>query len=187
MQDFRFDAGTLCLDFVATLGRRGLPEDRRVERIPTPARLGAWLRERELTDGAPEPTQGDLVAAIVLREAIDGLVRGVLDGTDVAADARTVNRWAEGPVALPRFDPRTGAVTRRAAEPVAAALADIARDAVLLAGRARRLPLRFCEMDDCRMLFLDHSRGRPRRWCSPRRCGNRAKVAAYRTRTQNTI
>jgi predicted RNA-binding Zn ribbon-like protein len=35
--------------------------------------------------------------------------------------------------------------------------------------------LRECEADDCVMLFLPaHPR---RRWCSPTRCGNRARVA----------
>ncbi|MFC5744248.1 CGNR zinc finger domain-containing protein [Actinomadura rugatobispora] len=185
LEEFRFDAGALCLDFVATLGRRGDPEHRRVERIPTPDRFGEWLRECGLTGADASLTRGDLVSAVVLREAIDGLVRGVLGGGDVTADARTVNQWAECPVATPRFDPRTATVTRHSPEPVAAALAEIARDAVVTAGRAASLPVRVCGMDDCRMLFIDQSRGRPRRWCSASRCGNRAKVAAYRQR--NTI
>jgi predicted RNA-binding Zn ribbon-like protein len=187
LEEFRFDAGALCLDFVATLGRRGAPARRRVERIPTPARFGEWLRARDLPGAGADLSRGDLVSAVVLREAIDGLVRGVLGGGDVTADARTVNQWAECPVAVPRFDPRTGTAAFHSPEPVAAALAQIARDAVVTAAGAVRLPVLVCDMDDCRMLFIDHSRGRPRRWCSASRCGNRAKAAAYRRRRQETI
>jgi len=182
LAEFRFDAGTLCLDFVATLGRRGRPAHRRVERIPTPARLRDWLLATGLVDSDAVVTRSDLVSAVVLREAIFGLVRGVLDGENVTADARAVNHWAEFPVATPRFDPGTVSVTYHSAEPIGAALAQIARDAVVTAARATRLPVLVCGQDDCRMLFIDRSRGKPRRWCSQSRCGNRAKVAAYRER-----
>lgn len=184
---FRLDAGALCLDFVATLGRRGRPVGERVDRIPTAERLGDWLRECELIGRDVPVSQGDLISAGVLREAVDGLVRGLLAGTDVAADARVVNRWASGAVATPVFDPASRKVRYESPEPVAAALTRIARDALLTAGHLDRLPVRVCAQEDCRMLFIDRSRGRPRRWCSARYCGNRAKVAAYRSRQENTI
>lgn len=41
-----------------------------------------------------------------------------------------------------------------------------------------------CEADDCVMLFLPtHPR---RRWCSPSRCGNRARAARYYQRHKAT-
>jgi predicted RNA-binding Zn ribbon-like protein len=40
--------------------------------------------------------------------------------------------------------------------------------------------LRACTADSCRMVYLDRSRGRRRRWCSMSRCGNAAKVARHR-------
>jgi predicted RNA-binding Zn ribbon-like protein len=42
--------------------------------------------------------------------------------------------------------------------------------------------LRVCEAERCRDVFVDRSRNRSRRYCSPEICGNRASVAAYRAR-----
>ncbi len=39
-----------------------------------------------------------------------------------------------------------------------------------------------CEGPACTLLFVDHTRGRTRRWCSMALCGNRAKQAAHRHR-----
>ncbi|WP_413989137.1 CGNR zinc finger domain-containing protein [Labrys okinawensis] len=39
-----------------------------------------------------------------------------------------------------------------------------------------------CEGHDCTLIFVDHTRGRHRRWCSMAVCGNRAKQAAHRNR-----
>jgi len=39
-----------------------------------------------------------------------------------------------------------------------------------------------CQGPSCTLLFADHTRGHARRWCSMAVCGNRAKVAAHRTR-----
>jgi predicted RNA-binding Zn ribbon-like protein len=42
--------------------------------------------------------------------------------------------------------------------------------------------VRACEGPACTLLFVDHTRGRARRWCSMAICGNRAKQAAHRQR-----
>jgi len=39
-----------------------------------------------------------------------------------------------------------------------------------------------CEGLACTLLFVDHTRGHRRRWCSMSQCGNRAKQAAHRHR-----
>jgi predicted RNA-binding Zn ribbon-like protein len=41
-----------------------------------------------------------------------------------------------------------------------------------------------CEGPPCTLLFLDRTRGHGRRWCSMAVCGNRAKQAAHRKRSQ---
>ena len=41
-----------------------------------------------------------------------------------------------------------------------------------------------CEGPACTLMFVDHTRGRARRWCSMAICGNRAKQAAYRSRAK---
>lgn len=42
--------------------------------------------------------------------------------------------------------------------------------------------IKACEGPTCTLLFVDHTRGRARRWCSMAACGNRAKQAAHRDR-----
>ena len=39
-----------------------------------------------------------------------------------------------------------------------------------------------CEGPACTLMFVDHTRGHARRWCSMALCGNRAKQAAHRHR-----
>jgi predicted RNA-binding Zn ribbon-like protein len=42
--------------------------------------------------------------------------------------------------------------------------------------------VRKCENPECILFFYDTSKNHTRRWCSMQRCGNRAKVAAFRER-----
>jgi predicted RNA-binding Zn ribbon-like protein len=44
--------------------------------------------------------------------------------------------------------------------------------------------VRACEGPSCTLLFVDHTRGKARRWCSMAICGNRAKQAAHRERAR---
>ncbi|MFG2003714.1 CGNR zinc finger domain-containing protein [Spirillospora sp. NPDC048911] len=65
---------------------------------------------------------------------------------------------------------REGPLGTRLAAILAEAAAELLTDPSF--GRVRQ-----CEADDCVMVFLPaHPR---RRWCSPARCGNRARVARY--------
>ena len=52
----------------------------------------------------------------------------------------------------------------------------VARDAVALLASDRVTRLRLCAGSKCGWLFLDESRGKPRRWCSMSDCGNRSKA-----------
>lgn len=42
--------------------------------------------------------------------------------------------------------------------------------------------IKACEGPACTLMFVDHTRGHARRWCSMAICGNRAKQAAHRHR-----
>jgi predicted RNA-binding Zn ribbon-like protein len=44
-----------------------------------------------------------------------------------------------------------------------------------------------CEGSLCSLVFVDHTRGRARRWCSMALCGNRAKQAAHRDRQRRGL
>lgn len=100
-----------------------------------------------------------------------------------ARDVETINSYAgdEPPLLALRAD---GSAGRTAADPVRAALAAIARDAVETISRHAGA-LRTCASDGCERSFLDLSRGQRRRWCSMTRCGNRVKVMAFRQRSRN--
>jgi predicted RNA-binding Zn ribbon-like protein len=43
-----------------------------------------------------------------------------------------------------------------------------------------------CEGAHCTLLFVDHTRGRKRRWCSMAICGNRTKAAVHRKRAKGS-
>lgn len=176
---FSFHRGTPALDFVGTVGARasGSPE----ERLPGPADLGRWLGAAGLGDHLA-PTARDLAAAVALREAIHRAAGAVLSGRAIGrADLGAINRAAAGlRLGAPRLTAAL-AVRWRTAVPVALALARLAADAIdLLARRAGRLTR--CELPGCGALLLAGTRGAARRWCSMERCGNRAKVAAFRRR-----
>ncbi|MES5817575.1 ABATE domain-containing protein [Streptomyces sp. RG80] len=177
---FPFVGGRPCLDFVATLGKRHATPK---ERLPDTAALARWLTEAELTVGE-EPvrvTARDLADARVLREALYRVVRAAMAGREpAAADVELVNQAA----AKPDLAPQLGEVRWAARQPSRAALATVARDAVLLTGGPLRERVKECENPDCSLLFLDDSQARRRRWCSMDRCGNLAKVAGYRSRSR---
>ena len=62
--------------------------------------------------------------------------------------------------------------------PIGEALANLVSDPAFT-------DVKSCEGALCTLLFLDRTRGRARRWCSMRLCGNRAKQAAHRSRARS--
>lgn len=177
---FPFLGGRPCLDFVATLGKRhGTP----LERIPDPGALSRWITEAGLAaeDGPLPATSRELTEARALREAVYRVVRSAMAGQEPeAGDVQLVNEVA----ARPDLAPQLGLRPWTARHPVRAALATVARDAVLLVGGPLLERVKECGNPDCSLLFLDDSQARRRRWCSMERCGNLAKVAGYRSRNR---
>jgi predicted RNA-binding Zn ribbon-like protein len=190
---FPFIGGRPCLNFVATLGKRHATP---LERLPDPDALARWITEAGLsaeTDDTPvRVTEGDLTHARTLREALYRLVRAAMAGeAPDPADVARANEAAARPDHAPQLaEPRhDGAGPRQplrwtAGHPGPAALATVARDAVLLVGGPLLARVKECENPECSLLFLDDSQARRRRWCSMDRCGNLAKVAGYRSRSR---
>jgi predicted RNA-binding Zn ribbon-like protein len=176
---FSFHRGSLALDFAGTVGSRTAEEPE--ERLPDVDALTTWLREAGLVEEAA-PTSRELAGARKLREAIYGLGAAIVAGRPLEAHAlATLNAAAAG---VSRGEPRLDRkrhvhwVTKA---PVTLALGRVALDAIeRLAADAERLTL--CELSGCGALLLSRSRSDRRRWCSMELCGNRAKVAAYRSR-----
>jgi predicted RNA-binding Zn ribbon-like protein len=158
--------GSIALDYAASsAAETGEPSALLARLGVLPA--GHWLRVDELAD------------AQVLREALRRcLDAAALGGVLPERDVDTINSFAADDPPRLRLTPKGDAVAS-AAEPVRAALAAVARDAIEILAR-RRFRLRRC--DGCSAVFLDASRAGRRRWCSMARCGNRRKTATYRQR-----
>jgi predicted RNA-binding Zn ribbon-like protein len=180
---FRLVGGRLCLDLVATLGRRHSDP---VERIPGNDTLIDWLAAvRLVPPGVAVPVRaGHLDAIRELREVIYRLVRATMAGAEFdPADVTRLNQAAARPDLAPQLlSDRTGRLSWGEHDPVGAVLATLARDAVALLTGPRTARIKECEHPDCSLLFFDDSQPGRRRWCSMERCGNLVKIAGYRTR-----
>lgn len=145
-------------------------------------RLSQALVELGVLSAEPATTDDDLAEAAILREAAQRAFSAAADGRKPdSRDVATLNSYADDEP--PRVVLQgSGQVTRTSPAPIRAAFAALARDAIDTIGR-HRADLRRCEGVGCDTIFIDESRGRRRRWCSMARCGNRAKAAAFRSRT----
>lgn len=175
---FRFRGGSSALDLTATLQARRSDAPR--ELLATPKDLDRWLVSAGLASAPPGATGADLETARALREAIF-ILAGDLEAPSLDAQACAVlNRISAGPPAVPVLSP-DGRVSLRGA--TQSLLAALAQDAVRLFG-AEAGRIRQCESETCSILFVDTSRSGQRRWCSMAACGNKAKVAALRSRAR---
>jgi predicted RNA-binding Zn ribbon-like protein len=178
---FSSELGAASLDFAATLGHHLGPSP--IERLDGPARLAEWFVREGLLSSAPSVSEEHLRQALILREAIFRAVTATAGKRSMAQhDVATINSFAgdEPPQTILQSD---GTAVCTSAAPVQAALAAVARDAIDIIAH-HRSELHRCEGEACSGVFIDASRGRRRRWCSMSRCGNRAKVTAYRKRSR---
>ncbi|MBN6057274.1 ABATE domain-containing protein, partial [Nonomuraea sp. RK-328] len=180
--DWAWDGGRLSLDLVNTY------RDRKTggrETLREPTDLTAWLAAA----GHPGVSAGEelLDRTRALRDAVSGCVDAVLAGSPSApADVDLVNTWASRrrPPVL-QLAPDLSLLRLAAPDPGAAALAEIAHDAVELLGGDDRYHLRVCASPICGLRFVDRSNAGRRQWCSMRRCGNREKVRLHRARLKD--
>ena len=178
-----FDTGALSLDFAYTGATVGNPD---WEQFHAPGDLGRWLGERfPRLDG--EPGERELSDALGLRSAIASIASALSERrTPDADDVDTINLFS----ATPDVPPALAGGRRQAGAGrirIGQALSSVARDAVQLfghevAGEVGEQRIRQCSASDCSLVFYDESRTNNRRWCSMQRCGNRAKVRAFRER-----
>ncbi|MGQ4389051.1 CGNR zinc finger domain-containing protein [Streptomyces sp. SAS_270] len=186
---FRSGSGRLCLDFMRTLRLRGMKGA--TEELATPEALAAWVAQLgpyPAGTAVPAPTEAVLRQAQGLREAVHALLtaaRGDSGPVGCPPEARDLlNRSAAAAPPAPALD-RSGALAYSAADPVEAVLADIARDALVLATSPALERVRACGGPDCAAWFLDTSRPGNRRWCSMETCGNKAKKSTWRSKHES--
>jgi predicted RNA-binding Zn ribbon-like protein len=170
-----FDTGAPSLDFAYT---GWAPQ---WETLHAPVDLATWLESRY---GGPfvDADDRDLSDARVLREALVALAQAAAASAELPANhIDTLNLFAATPDMPPTLAGgrrQAGAARARTAQ----ALSSLARNAVaLLSESAERY--RACDATDCGFIFYDESRTANRRWCSMQRCGNRAKVRAFRAKS----
>jgi len=178
----RISAGigdTLALEFANTAGWHLSPEP--VERLCAWRDILRWATEQGLVEAdqvdSLSRAEIEIGPALDLREKIfrvalavargDKPEDGDLDTIVIQASAALpAALWSDGVLAWRYRDDRV----------LQQLLGLIARDAVALFTSDRSRKLRLCEGGKCGWLFIDESRGRPRRWCSMTDCGNRAKA-----------
>lgn len=158
-------AGLVPADVLREMRKRALPGE--LDRVAEQARsLREWfrgfLRERM---GRPLRTE-DLAQLKPLNRLLerDETFRRIAagEGEQHLFELQTVRRWRQPDALL---------------LPVGEALAQLVSTEDFAQVKA-------CEGPTCTLLFLDHTRGHARRWCSMAACGNRAKQAAHRRRVK---
>jgi predicted RNA-binding Zn ribbon-like protein len=176
--EFPFGAGSVALDFLATVGEQWR---RRFERLRTPDDLVRWLSTANLASRRMAASERDLEDARRLRSAIFDCVTARKEGRRAPRIAVAVlNRFASELVPAPRLT--EGWQCKTTADRARTSLAAVARDAVDVLSREDPRRLRECAAHDCSRVFLDRSRPGMRRWCDSAGCGNRDKTSAYRRR-----
>lgn len=177
---FRFDAGSLALNFVATVRHRGSEPN---DLLSKPESLLQWLQLAGLTRPPAGLSPEEIEFARLFRESIYRSVRScILEEKPEKDDVNLINETARHPIAVPQLDDNSLCLEWEMSNPLQTCLSVIARDAIMLIGAGDKSRLKICESGSCQMLFADMSLSNRRRWCSMSICGNRHKVAMHRQR-----
>jgi hypothetical protein len=152
------------------------------EQVPPSRRLlETFLRDRGLLDGSESFTEADRQSALALIDALHAMVDSNAGQPMTAERIAAVDDLGRRAGLHPSLGADGPAIVQSRAGAVGAlgrliAIAFLAR----LDGSWGHL--RSCASEDCRAVFYDRSKNRSGRWCSMTRCGNRAKVRAWRER-----
>ncbi len=184
-----WSGGRPAVDFVNTRRERWR---RGVETLVTAEDLATWLVRAGVMEASALVTRKVLAQAIDLREAIDSLLVGAIEGTPVAStEAITlIDDWLVFAGVRPQLvagaDGTPLLTERAAADSPRRALGTIALDAATMLGTDQRSRIRICASDTCSGRFFDRSPAGRRRWCSMRTCGNEAKARRHRERQRQS-
>jgi predicted RNA-binding Zn ribbon-like protein len=175
----RLDGGHPALDLVNTVyGQPDGPVEADV--LAVPEDLVAFARRVGAADQTTPASPDALRSALLLREALDAVLRAQLAGDDPPAGPRaTVEAAERAALGAGHLGPHGDALawTWPPSDPHTP-VHRLAHAAVeLLTSEADLAVLHCCA--GCRWLFLDRSRGAGRRWCSMADCGTEAKKRRY--------
>jgi predicted RNA-binding Zn ribbon-like protein len=145
------------------------------DRIGTPERAAAWLREKRLVAPGDRVAEADVARLRELREAIRALVLANHGGAPPAAAMDVIRRNA-APLSVVVDDTGRTALepAGRGVDGAVATLLGILHEAQLTGEWSRMKGCRRCEY-----AFFDRSKNRSAAWCAMSICGNRTKNRAY--------
>ena len=147
------------------------------DRIGTPERAQAWLRQKRLLAPGDRISDADVARLRELREAIRALAIAN-QGREPAAAATDIIRRVSGTAQLGVAMDDKGRTalepTRRGVDGAVATLLGILHEAQLTGHWSRLKACRHCEY-----AFFDRSKNRSAAWCAMSICGNRTKNRAY--------
>jgi predicted RNA-binding Zn ribbon-like protein len=153
------------------------------DRIGTPEKAEAWLRQKRLVAPADRISEADAARLRELREAIRALVianRGDRPGAAATDVVRTAAGTARLRVAVDDAGRTALAPESRGVDGAVATLLGILHEAQITGQWPR---LKGCRR--CGYAFFDRSKNRSAAWCAMSICGNRTKNRAYyRRRTR---
>lgn len=180
-----FDAigGNRALDFVNTVANRGNPDKRR-DLLTTPSDLQSWFVALGLPAG--DLAESDLAGARAIRERLhDVFLPASQDRAVGAAALEAFGRDFRAATGARRLQPQGKRIVWGWAPDAGAlhrSLFPVLVDAAELLVSDDFEKVRECQGPGCGWLFVDRSRGRPRRWCSMSDCGNKAKARRHQQR-----
>ncbi|CRM10720.1 MULTISPECIES: CGNR zinc finger domain-containing protein [Pseudomonas] len=149
----------------------------------------SWLTQAGLlSEYVEQQAQSGLLAlARTLRASSRAVVNAAMTGVPV--DPAVINQVLEAGQPVNRLEWEQEKKAFRAAtyprdSSPASLLGPVAEALVALVTHDKFEYVRQCEAHDCVLLFHDLSKSHRRRWCSMATCGNRMKVAAFRSRNK---
>jgi predicted RNA-binding Zn ribbon-like protein len=154
------------------------------DRIGTPEKARAWLREKGLVAPGDRISDADVARLRELREAIRALAIANHGGQPAAAATdtiRTVAGTAQLSVAIDDTGRTALEPPRRGVDGAVATLLGILHEEQLTGQWSRLKGCRQCEY-----AFFDRSKNRSAAWCSMSICGNRTKNRAYYRRLRTS-
>lgn len=177
-----FVGGHPALDFVNTVDGQDKSRDR--TRLTDWQDFQSWALASGLFDTSPTTVDSDLLLMEIheLREVGFAVLNALAHGHEVPDEAeKLLMKKIRDALSRAAFVHRGEAFSWEASGQLSTVVVDrlaLAFEALLRSDELKRLR----ECGRCSWLFLDHGRGRGRRWCNMKTCGNRAKVETFRSR-----
>jgi predicted RNA-binding Zn ribbon-like protein len=147
------------------------------DRLGTPERARAWLRQKRLLAPGDRISEADAARLRELREALRDLAAANRDGQPAAAATDAIRRFSDRArlgVAIDDTGRTALEPTCRGVDGAVATLLGILHEAQLTGQWSR---LKGCRR--CGHAFFDRSKNRSAAWCAMSICGNRSKNRAY--------